>query len=108
LRLITQANSALVGGHPLMFSFFSSNSSTNCYAFSTYYSDQAGDQHYANDRYVFDKFNNTLESSDVFSSIYAYDQAAYYSSTGLVIVWICFALTLFGITALVYARTDVK
>ncbi|MDR2369681.1 MAG: hypothetical protein LBD63_03570 [Mycoplasmataceae bacterium] len=78
------------------------------YAFSTFKSDTKNNQNYVNANYILQKTYTSYDSSDIFSSTYAYQQKAYYNSADLTIVWACFALITFGITALIYARTDIK
>jgi hypothetical protein len=77
-------------------------------SFSTNKNDTDGIFEYANPKYHMAQLYQEFPSSDVFSNTFAYKQEPYYNSDSLTIFWSCFALILFGITAMVYARTDIK
>jgi hypothetical protein len=81
---------------------------TTCYAFSTNKDSRKEDQNYANPNFIMLNMYQDFSTSDVFTSTFAYAQKPYYTSTNLTIFWATFALILFGVTALVYARTDIK
>jgi hypothetical protein len=80
----------------------------NFSSFSTNKNDKVGDMSYANPDFIMKIFGTTYASSDIFTSIYAYNQKPYYDATSLTVFWSIFALILFGATSLIYSRTDIK